>query len=72
MDELISTVSQRAGINQDQARAAVQTVLDHLKTRLPEPLASQLEQLLQSGGTGGTSGQGLVGDVEGMLRGSGG
>jgi uncharacterized protein (DUF2267 family) len=71
MDELINTVSQRAGINPDQARTAIQTVIEHLKGRLPEPLASQIESALQGGGSGAAGGQNLLGEVEGMFGGGG-
>ncbi|HEX9027849.1 MAG TPA: hypothetical protein VF823_01665 [Anaerolineales bacterium] len=43
MDQLVNLVSQKAGITQDQARAAVQTVLDFLKQKLPAPVASQID-----------------------------
>lgn len=46
MDQLVNLVSQKAGITQDQARAAVQTVLDFLKQKLPAPVASQIDGVL--------------------------
>ncbi|MGH2416705.1 MAG: DUF2267 domain-containing protein [Candidatus Limnocylindria bacterium] len=46
MDELIQKVQQRANIDEDQASTAVNTVVDFLKERLPEPLASQIEGAL--------------------------
>ncbi len=49
MDELVKLVSQKAGISQDQARTAVQTVLGFLKERLPAPVASQLDSVINSG-----------------------
>ena len=49
MDELINQITSRAGISQEQARTAVQTVLDFAKTRLPAPLATQLETALNDG-----------------------
>jgi hypothetical protein len=70
MDEIINMVAQRAGINADQARTAVQTVIEQLKTRLPEPLASQIESAL-GGGAGGAGGQNLMGEVEGLFGGGG-
>ena len=47
MDELINQVASKAGISTDQAKAAVTTVLDFVKTKLPAPVASQLDALLQ-------------------------
>jgi len=46
MDELIQKVQQRAGIDESQASAAVNTVIDFLKERLPEPIADQVESAL--------------------------
>ncbi len=60
MDEIVQQVAQRAGIPEDKARMAVQTVLSQLETRLPGPIAAQLRSHLSGGGAG--SGGGL-GDV---------
>jgi hypothetical protein len=49
MDELIKLVSQKAGISQEQAKTAVQTVLDFLKQKLPAPIASQIDSVLGGG-----------------------
>jgi uncharacterized protein (DUF2267 family) len=46
MDELIQKVQLRAGIDESQASAAVNTVVDFLKDRLPEPIADQVEGAL--------------------------
>lgn len=46
MEELINLVTQKTGLAPDKARAAVDTVLGFLKTRLPAPLASQLDGVL--------------------------
>ncbi len=62
MDELVKLVSQKAGISQDQARTAVQTVLGFLKERLPAPVASQLDSAINSG----AAGKGLQ-DLGGLL-----
>ena len=54
MDELIKQVVERTGISEQQARGAVDTVLGFLKTRLPEPIAGQLDGLVS--GAGGAAG----------------
>jgi hypothetical protein len=46
MDELIKLVAQKAGISQEQAKAAVTTVVGFLKTKLPAPVAGQLDAVL--------------------------
>ena len=66
MDELIKQVSARAGISEDQARSAVNTVVDFLKDRLPEPIAGQLENVMS--GEGGGIG-GAVGDIANKVGG---
>ena len=62
MDELIKLVSKNAGINQDQAKKAVETVLGYLKEKLPAPIAAQVDAVLK----GDVSG---LGDVAGQLGG---
>src|SRR5690606_7648388 len=70
MDELIKMVTDRGGSQQDKARSADEVVLNHLKGRLPGPVASQLTSALSGGGaaTGG-DGRGL-GEMLGGGRGS--
>ncbi len=49
MDELVKLVAQKAGIPEDAARTAVNTVLGFLKEKLPAPLAGQIDGLLRGG-----------------------
>jgi len=53
MEELINQVKQRVGLDDDKARKAVETVVGYLKTKLPQPLAGQLENALQGAGASG-------------------
>jgi hypothetical protein len=46
IDDLIKAVSDKAGITIEQARTAVTTAFDQLKSRLPQPLVDQLDALL--------------------------
>ena len=66
MDELIRQVAERTGISEDQARTAVTTVVGFIKERLPEPIASQVDGLLE--GSAGAAAGGL-GDLGGMIGG---
>jgi ribosomal protein L31E len=50
MDEIINLVVQKTGISRDQAKTAVETVVNFLKQKLPAPLAGQIDSLLNSGG----------------------
>jgi hypothetical protein len=76
LDQVVNEVAQRCGISNDQARTAVQTVLSFVKTRLPAPVASQIDNALGGqtrGGMGGMQGQaqpgmGGMGDVLGGNR----
>lgn len=64
MQELIDQVAQRTGLAPDKAKLAVETVLDFAKSRLPAPIATQLESALAGGGGGG--------DLAGAAKGLGG
>ena len=47
MDELVKMVAKKVGINEAQAKQAVETVLGFLKDKLPAPLAGQLDAVLE-------------------------
>jgi hypothetical protein len=42
VDELIHAITERAGIDESQARTAIETVLEHLEARMPGPVTSEL------------------------------
>lgn len=65
MDELINQVAQRTGLAPDMARTAVDTVLGFLKSRLPAPIASQLDNALSGSGAGAGAG-GMANAVKGL------
>jgi hypothetical protein len=46
VDELVKLVSQKVGIPEAQAKAAVETVIGFLKQKLPAPLAGQIDAVL--------------------------
>ncbi len=52
MEELIKTVSEKAGINAEQAKTAVNSVVEFVKGKVPV-VGEQLQGLL-SGGEGGS------------------
>ncbi len=60
MDELVKLVVQKTGISEDQARQAVNVVLNFLKERLPAPIASQVDGAINNPGVAGALG-GLFG-----------
>ena len=60
MDELIQLVAQKTGLSEEMAKVAVDTVIDFLKGKLPEPASAQLDVLLEGS------------DVSSLLSGLGG
>lgn len=58
MEELIKQVAERAGISEEQAKAAVETVAGFLKERVPAPYNSYVDGFF--GGGSGESGGGLL------------
>jgi hypothetical protein len=68
MQQLIQQVTQRTGIPEDKARAAVDTVVGYLKERLPGPMASQLDNAVS--GQASAEGGGIMGAAKGMFGGN--
>ena len=46
MDELVKIVATKVGISEEQARQAVEIVLKYLKEQLPEPMAGQVDAVI--------------------------
>ena len=67
MDELIKLVVSKTGLSQEHAKLAVETVLSFLKTKLPAPLAGQIDGLLAGGSAGGGLDLGSIGGALGGL-----
>jgi hypothetical protein len=65
MDALVNMVAQRAGLSEDKARTAVDTVVNFLKERAPAGLSGQIDSLV-SGGAGSSLG-GVASSLGGML-----
>jgi uncharacterized protein (DUF2267 family) len=47
MEELIKLVSKKTGLPEAKAKVAVDTVLKFLKDKLPDPIAAQLDNVLE-------------------------
>lgn len=65
MDELVKMVADKVGISEAQAKQAVEMVLSFLKDKLPEPIAGQVDAVME----GDLSGLGDLGDLAGGLGG---
>jgi hypothetical protein len=52
VEDLIKKVSEKAGINAEQAKTAVNTVMEFIKNKLPG-IGDQLKGMLAGGGEGG-------------------
>lgn len=67
MNELLEQLETRVGLSPAQAKQAADTVLGFMKSRLPAPIASQIDGVLgQKGGTGAGLG-GIAKDIGGMF-----
>ena len=55
MKELINIIVQKTGISEENAQKAVQVMLGFLKTKLPSPLAGQLDSFLSARTTSGVN-----------------
>jgi hypothetical protein len=51
MDELITTLSEKTGLPEDKARAAADTVVNFIKSKLPESLQGQVDSALSGQGS---------------------
>jgi hypothetical protein len=59
MEELYALVTKKTGLPKEQAKMAVDTVVDYIKKKLPAPIAAQVDAVL--------SGKGPMGAVAGAL-----
>lgn len=55
MKELTNAIVQKTGISQEDAQKSVQVMLGFLKTKLPAPLAGQLDSFLSAGANSGVN-----------------
>jgi hypothetical protein len=69
MNELINLIVQKTGISQENAQKAAQTAIDLQKTKLPAPIASQVDAVLAGdmSGVAGQAGEMLKGKLGGAL-----
>ena len=61
MEELVRRVSEQAGISEEQARSAVNTVAEFLKEKVPAPFTGYIDNFMGTGEESGSPG-GISGD----------
>lgn len=66
MDELISKITARTGLQPEQAKGAAEAVLEFLKARLPPSIAGNLDSIV-SGGATTEAGGGMLGNAAAKL-----
>lgn len=72
MDQLVNYVTEKTGLNREQAQSAAQAVVTFIKEKLPAGMASQLDGIVGGSTTGGTTGSapsGGMGDIGGKIGG---
>lgn len=62
MEDLIKSVSEKAGITPEQAKTAITTVADTLKSKMPHFFHKQIDNLI----SGGSLSDGVKGKMEEM------
>ena len=50
MDDLVKLVSEKINVPPEKAQTAVETVLNYLKAKLPDPIAGQIDNALSGQG----------------------
>ena len=70
MDKLLELVQEKAGISADQAKKAIDAVMDFMKDKLPAPISSQIEKFMGGDDEGGDDeGGGMLGGITDKLGG---
>jgi hypothetical protein len=72
MEELIRRVSEQAGISEEQARSAVNTVAEFLKEKVPPAYSGYIDSFMSGGGGGEGGGLSNLGGLGGMFGGKNG
>ena len=67
MEQLLEQVQDKAGISAEQARKAIDAVVEFMQDKLPGPIGDQVAKLVSSGDDGDDGG--MVDKLGGMLGG---
>jgi uncharacterized protein (DUF2267 family) len=64
---IVQLIQEKAGISEQQAQTALDTVVGFLKEKLPEPLGSQFNAVLGGNAGGGDQLGSMLGSLGGLL-----
>jgi hypothetical protein len=64
MEELIKKIVNKTGIPADKARAAAETVIGYIKSKLPGPVSGQIDNVLK----GEQGGDDIISGAKKILR----
>jgi len=67
MNELVDLVVKKTGIPAATAQQVVTVVIDFLKSKLPAPIASQLDGLMSGSGDAASKAEGMLGGLGPMF-----
>jgi hypothetical protein len=67
MNEIIQRLTEKTGLSEENANAAVNTVVGFLKEKLPSSMASQIDSLLAGGAGMGERVGGIAKGIGGMF-----
>jgi predicted component of type VI protein secretion system len=66
VEELVKLVSEKTGLSEEMSEMAVKVVLNFIKDKLPEPIAAQIDKVVEGADLSDLS------DLEGLAKGLGG
>jgi hypothetical protein len=61
MEQIINLVKEKTGISEEQAKTAVDTVVNFLKEKMPAGIGNQVESFVKGGGSS-------MGDMAGGMK----
>lgn len=60
MDDLVAQLTKQAGLSEVVAKQVIQMVIDFIKSKLPEPIAKQLDGWIAGAGAGKMEAMGSI------------
>ena len=63
MNELVNMIAKKTGLSPEMSRTVVTMVLDFVKKKLPAPIASQIDTVLENG----SATEGVMGTINSLF-----